>query len=117
MLPAERASAIGGLHYTAEKRGNNMCMYTPAEGPVTMGVVIRTGTGEAAWKAQLTSMKDDGQLSMINGVGDRAAGAGTRFAAQIGDRMILVQGGDPNSASNVFDKSAEMAKALIAALH
>ena len=119
LLTAAQASAIVGVHYASATSSPNMCNYMPTNAPVGMFIIISQGAGDAAWKAELSTLQSDGGTTpkTISGVGDRAAGAGIELAVQAGDRIIDVHGGDPNSGTGVFTKSVAVAKAIISALN
>jgi hypothetical protein len=118
LLTAAQASSIVGVTYTAAKLSQNfagsMCAYTGTTVPVPMNVFLTVNAGStAAWNEELSEL--DPSPVTINGLGDRAVTTTDQLAAQSGNWIVQVDGGDPVTVGGAFTKSIAVAKAILAA--
>ena len=119
LISVAQLETIIGHTYTTPTPAKNMCSWSSTDASFGLFIIITPNADDAAWQDALRTLEIDGGSTpvTVGGVGDRAAGSGIQFDAQAGSWIVDVHGGDPDSGTGVFTKSAAVAQAVIAALH
>jgi len=121
LLTVAKATALVGKQYTGDVAktiapGQDQCTYNAADyGSALVVIVYQSNSGVTF--ASLKSVEAGvGQVTNVSGVGQTAIAGPIELDAQVGDRLLAVEGAG-GTLTGTTSKAAAVADAIISALH
>jgi len=119
VTPQELSQAVG-VKYTAISGAGTLCNVTGASDTSSFSYAVNKEGGPLnTWSGTVATIKaDDGSVTSVSGIGDRAAQGGAKeFAAESGGYIVVVINADFNVATaSTFTRTKKIEKLLLSKL-
>ena len=121
LLSAAQASSLTGQTYSAATpetiaTGQDQCTYAAANNGSDLTVIVYQPSSGVTFDTLKSVQTSVGQVTTLSGVGDQAIIGLIELDAQVGTRLIAIEGAGGNLTGD-STKAIAVANAIIAALH
>jgi hypothetical protein len=121
LLTVAKATALVGKQYTGDASqtiaaGQDQCTYKAADDDSALVVIVYQSNSGVTFASLKSVQAGAGQVTTVSGVGQTAIIGPIELDAQVGDRLLAVQGAGGTLTGDT-SKAAAVANAIISALH